>query len=159
MAKLTGKAKAAFLKRINKGRIKKGLKAIKSKTSRKTSKKSGPKRSNPSKKSRNQQPIKTRKRSKNTVAKKGGTKKKSRFQIPSVVKKAAAGIGLATIATVIVNQFAPQAAPIVRPIAAFAGGGVVGVISDIFLSGGGILGNLFGGFGNGTQVNGMKQEV
>jgi len=159
MAKLTGKAKAAFLARMNKGRIKAGLKKIGSKATKKV-RKAIVKHTKSVKKHRNTQHRNTSKRRKTIVAKKGSSKKKSRFAIPSIVKKAAAGIGLATIATVIVNQFAPQAAPIVRPIAAFAGGGVVGVISDIFLSGG--LGNILGSFGLGGQVgvdSGVKQSV
>jgi len=44
MAKLTGKAKAAFLRRMNKGRIKAGLKKIANKTRSKGNK---PNRSNP----------------------------------------------------------------------------------------------------------------
>lgn len=153
MAKLKGKKKAAFLARINKGRIKKGLKAIKSKTSRKSSKKSGPKRTKSAPQRRKSQPIKRRRnKTKTRMAKKRGSSKRSKFGIPSIVKKAAAGVGLATIAAVVVSQVAPQAAPIVRPIAAFAGGGVVGVFADILLSGGGLLGNLFGGGGSGQMV-------
>jgi len=150
MAKLKGKAKAAFLRRMKAGR--KAAKSVK---------KAIVKRTKSHKKARKQQPIKTRKRTKSIVAKKRSPSKKSRFAIPSIVKKAAAGIGLATIATVIVSQFAPQAAPIVRPIAAFAGGGVVGVISDIFISGGGLLTGLLGNLGLGQQGvdNGLRQSV
>jgi len=86
------------------------------------------------------------------MARKKRSSRKSRFGIPSIAKKAAAGIGLATIASVIVSNFAPQAAPIVRPVAAFAGGGITGVIADMLLSGGGILGGLFGGGGNSATM-------
>jgi len=172
MAKLTGKIKAAFLARMKRGKALKargGSPAAKLTKSDKRAQKKNVKRralairkEKAFKKQRDQQHRNTRKRRNPTVAKKRSSSKKSRFAIPSVVKKAAAGIGLATIATVIVSQFAPQAAPIVRPIAAFAGGGVVGVISDIFISGGGLLGSLLGGFGLGGQQgvdNGLRQSV
>jgi len=140
MAKLKGAKKAAFLRRMAAGR-RKAAKVVKRVTKRRRK----PQRTN------------TPKRRRKTVAKKRSSPRKSRFGIPSVVKKAAAGIGLATIATVVVAQVAPQAAPIVRPIAAFAGGGVVGVIADLVLSGGaGFLGNIFGG---GQTVNGNGGSV
>jgi len=89
--------------------------------------------------------------------KKRSSGSRSKFQIPSIVKKAAAGIGLATIAVTIVSQVAPQAAPIVRPIAAFIGGGLPGTVADLLLSGGaGFLGSIFGG---GSSVNGQEQSV
>jgi len=156
MAKLTGKAKAAFLAKMNKGRIKAGLKKIGSKTAKKV-RKAIVKHTKSVKKHRNTQRIKTTSVRKKVVAKKRSSSKKSRFAIPSVVKKAAAGIGLATIATVIVSQVAPSAAPIVRPIAAFVGGGITGTIADLILSGGaGFLGNIFG---NNQIDSGVKQSV
>jgi len=137
MGKLTGKKKAAFLARMKKGRLAKLAKKI-----RKTSKKSGPKR-------RKSQGLKRKSFSNKSMAKKKSkSKSKSRFAVPSIVKKAAAGIGLATIATVVVNQVAPQAGPIVSPIAAFVGGGPVGLVANFLISGTGILGNLFGGGGS-----------
>jgi len=147
LAKLKGKAKAAFLRRMAAGR----RKAKSVLTRRKTSKKSRSKR-------RISQPIKRKSnKRKPSMAKKRRSSKRSRFGIPSVAKKAATGIGLATIATVLVGQFAPQAAPIVRPIAAFAGGGITGVVADLLLSGGGgILGGLFGG---GTSTGQMVESV
>jgi len=150
MAKLKGKAKAKFLARMKKGRLAKAAKRVTKKVSKIRSRKpkSAPKR-------RKQQRIRTRKNKSSTVAKKRSSSRKSKFSIPSVVKKAAAGIGLATIATVVVSQVAPQAAPIVRPIAAFIGGGITGTIADLILSGGaGFLGQIFGGQtagGNGGQ--------
>jgi len=152
MAKLKGKAKAKFLARMKKGRLAKAARKVTKKVSKQLSRKrkSAPKR-------RNTQRIRTRKRSSNSVAKKRSSSRKSKFGIPSVVKKAAAGIGLATIATVLVAQVAPQAAPIVRPIAAFAGGGIVGVISDLVLSGGaGFLGSIFGGQSAGGNGGGQS---
>jgi len=152
MAKLKGKKKAAFLARMKRGRLAKAAKRVTKKVSkvRSRKRKSAPKR-------RKSQPIKRRRNtSTSSMAKKRrGGSRKSKFGIPSVVKKAAAGIGLATIATVVISQVAPSAAPIIRPIAAFAGGGIVGVISDLVLSGGaGFLGNIFGG--GSTQSNSVS---
>jgi len=147
MAKLKGKKKAAFLARMKRGRLAKAAKRVTKKVSkiRSRKRKSAPKR-------RKTQSTNTPKRRRSTVAKKRRSSSKSKFGIPSVVKKVAAGIGLATIATVLVAQVAPQAAPIVRPIAAFIGGGIPGVIGDLVLSGGaGFLGNIFGG---GQTTNG-----
>jgi len=149
MAKLKGKKKAAFLARMKRGRLAKSARKI----TKKIRKRSGPVAKSRTKR-RKSQPIKRRrKQSSSSMAKKRrGSSRKSKFGIPSVVKKAAAGIGLATIATVVISQVAPSAAPIIRPIAAFAGGGIVGVISDLVLSGGaGFLGNIFGGGSNGQS--------
>jgi len=137
MAKLTGKLKAAFLRRMAKGRA---AKAAKSK------RKSAP--GGPKKRSKSQPLRRKASSSKSMAKKKSKSKSKSRFAVPSIVKKAAAGIGLATIAAVVVNQFAPQASPIVQPIAAFVGGGPVGLVANFLISGGGILGNLFGASGS-----------
>jgi len=67
-----------------------------------------------------------------------------------VIKKAATGIGIATIGVTIISLLAPQIAanPIIRPALAFIGGGVPGVIAQVFLSGGASLGSLFGGGGS-----------
>jgi len=119
--------------------MKKGSGAKAAKKSRIGSKKSGPKRTKSQGLKRKASPTKTR-----MAKKKSRSRSKSRFGVPSIVKKAAAGVGLATIAAVVVNQFAPQASPIVQPIAAFVGGGPVGLIANFLISGGGILGNLFG---------------
>jgi len=145
--KLKGKAKAKFLARMKKGRLAKAAKRVTKKVS-----KIGSRKRKSGKKKRKTQSTNTPKRRRSTVAKKKRASSKSKFGIPSVVKKVAAGVGLATIATVLVAQVAPQAAPIVRPIAAFIGGGIPGVIGDLLLSGGaGFLGNIFGG---GQTTNG-----
>jgi len=148
--KLKGKAKAAFLRRMAAGRRKAGkvTKRVKSAVKRR-------RKSSKTKRKAQRRNITKRKRS--TVAKKTRPRKSGRFQIPSVVKKAAAGVGLATIAVTIVQAVAPQAVPLVRPIAAFVGGGIPGIAADLLLSGGaGILGNFFGG---GQSVNGGEQSV
>jgi len=145
MAKLKGKKKASFLRRMAAGRRK--AQAAKSKPKRRKAQRV------PTKKRTKSQGLKRKSSSsRSTMAKKRRSTKRSRFGIPSIAKKAAAGIGLATIATVIVSNFAPQAAPIVRPIAAFAGGGITGVVADMLLSGGGFLSGLFGGGGQGQMT-------
>jgi len=68
------------------------------------------------------------------------------------VGKVAMGIGAGTITATAVSLVAPQFAPIARPIGAFLAGGPIGLVADLFLSGG--LGPLtsmfgFGGGGNG----------
>lgn len=63
-------------------------------------------------------------------------------------KKAAAGVGGATIAAMLAANFAPQFAPMARLGGAYFGGGVEGVIADVVVSGG--LGNLLGGGGGGN---------
>jgi len=63
-------------------------------------------------------------------------------------KKAAAGIGTATLGVTALSLIAPGLAnsPIVRPALALAGGDFIGLGAQLFTSGG--LGNIFGGGGN-----------
>jgi len=126
MVKLKGAAKAAFLRRINKGRVKKGLKRIASKTksvSRKvTSKVKRPKR-----------------RTSNNVARKGALPKRStrrdslkmlydKKNAKQIAIKTAIGLGLGITIKLVgmfsrnrtAAIFANRAAPVV---AAYAGGG------------------------------------
>jgi len=65
-------------------------------------------------------------------------------------KKAAAGVGVATLGVAVLGLVLPQIAnqPLVRPILALAGGGVPGVVAQFLVQGGGNLGNILGG-GNG----------
>jgi len=62
-------------------------------------------------------------------------------------KKAATGIGVATLGATVLGLVLPQLAnqPLVKPILALAGGGVPGVIAQFLVQGGGNLGNLLGG--------------
>ena len=65
-------------------------------------------------------------------------------------QKAAAGIGVATLGAGILALIAPSIAaqPIVRTGLALAGGGIPGVVAQLFLGGGlGGVGGLFGGGG------------
>jgi len=90
------------------------------------------------------------------------TKRSFTSKIPLVnnptIRKAATGIGLATIGVAALAAFAPQFAsnPIVKPALAFLGGGVPGVIGQVVVQGGiSGLSNVFGGNGgsNGGGVN------
>jgi len=162
MVKLTGKAKAAFLKRINKGRIKAGLKTIKSKTQRKTSKSAAPKRTKSSKKARKQQRIKTTKKTRKTVAKKGKTRRKIESGFGKITKNkfvrgAVLGLGGAALVVQVTNRFAPQFSSLASPIGAFVFGGPVGLVASVLLQGG--LGSIFGFGGQQGVDSGMKQSV
>jgi len=118
-------------------------------------------------KRRSSKPRKVNKRKSPTkrMAKQRAAPKKRSFtsKIPLVnnptIKKAATGIGLATIGVAALSAFAPQFAsnPIVKPALAFLGGGIPGVIGQVVV-GGGIAGlsNILGGAssnGNGGGVN------
>jgi len=65
-------------------------------------------------------------------------------------KKAATGIGVATLGVAVLGLVLPQIAnqPLVRPILALAGGGVPGVVAQFLVQGGGNLSNILGS-GNG----------
>jgi hypothetical protein len=69
-------------------------------------------------------------------------------KVPSVIKKVAIGVGAATLASTAVAIVAPQFAGIVRPIAAFAAGGIPGVAGELLLNQG-MLQNITGMFGGG----------
>jgi len=161
MAKLKGKKKAAFLARLNKGRIKAGLKAIKSKTSRKTSKSAAIKRPKSSRKAGKQQRIKTTKRKTKTVAKrKFTTRVKSGFGSVTknkFVRGAVLGLGGAALVSQVTNRVAPQFSSIASPIGAFIFGGPVGLVASVLLQGG--LGSIFGFGGQAGVDSGMKQSV
>jgi hypothetical protein len=73
------------------------------------------------------------------------------------IKKAAAGIGMATIAVAVTDRVAPQFSPVARIGGAFYGGGVEGVIADVVLSGGlNLFGNLLGG---GSQTQSVAMDA
>lgn len=59
-----------------------------------------------------------------------------------MIGKVTSGIGAGTLAGIATNAFMPQATPIVKPLAAFAAGGIVGGIAQVLLDGG------LSGFGN-----------
>ena len=155
MAKLTGIAKEKFLARLNKGRVAKGLKAIKAKGSKilpKTKlKKVLKRRSKPQSKVR--KTFKPTKRS-NPVAKKTKRRGSRRSNFMNRIKKglfgAIIGIAVTAIAVKVVPQFAKEAGTI-----ASATQGIEGVVGKVVLEQ--VLprfnlGNIFGGNGNGNQI-------
>jgi len=67
-------------------------------------------------------------------------------------KKAATGIGIATLGVAVLSLVLPQVAnqPLVKPVLALLGGGVPGVVAQFLVQGSGGLTNIFGGGGNGA---------
>jgi len=94
-------------------------------------------------------PNKQKSTTKNVAAKKKGILENIPLINNPTFKKAALGVGTATIGVTVLSLVAPQIAahPLVKPILAFAGGGVPGVVAQIVAQGG--LGALSGG-GNGN---------
>jgi len=160
MAKLTGIAKTKFLARLNKGRVKAGLKAIKAKGSKLLPK------TKLKRKAASRSPIKPRKTNKspkrrNNVAKGKSKSRRGRlgnFLTRGTVGKVAAGVGAATLVGFAADRFAPNISPIAKLAASFLAGGPLGAVSQFLLQGGisgsGInLGGLLGG--NGQQQTEM----
>ena len=73
-------------------------------------------------------------------------------KIPSVIKKVAIGVGAAALAGMAVSIVAPQFAPIARPIAALAAGGIPGVAGELLINQG-LLGNITSVLGGGGGIN------
>jgi len=102
---------------------------------------------------------KARRRTKRVAAKRRSTSKRGILsKIPLInnptIRKAATGIGLATIGAAAISVIAPQIAqnPIVKPALALIGGGIPGVIGQVVTQGGfGAITNLIGG--NAGTVN------
>jgi len=104
--------------------------------------------------------IKQTKQKKTSMKRRAPSKKKGILgNIPLInnptFKKAAAGVGTATIGAAALSLVAPSIAqnPLVKPVLALAGGDIVGLAAQLFASGG--LSSLgLGGNGNGnTQGN------
>jgi len=75
-------------------------------------------------------------------------------KIPSFLKKVALGVGAASLAGLAVGFIAPQFAPIARPVAALAAGGIPGVAGELLLNQG-LLQNITGMFG-GASINSQR---
>jgi len=75
-----------------------------------------------------------------------------KLKFPSVLKKVAMGVGAASLAGLAVSFIAPQFAPIARPVAALAAGGIAGVAGELLLNQG-LLQNITGMFGGGGTQN------
>jgi len=120
------------------------------------------KRSTPKRRKSRRKVNKPRKRSKSMAAKRRAPSKKRSIlsKIPLInnptIRKAATGIGLATIGAAAIGIIAPQIAqnPIVKPALALIGGGIPGVIGQVVTQGGfGALTGIFSGGGNAATVN------
>jgi len=137
------------------------IKNKKSSTKRKAPKrKSAPKRKAPKRRSAPKRKVNKKKKVQKRMA---GKKKGFASNIPLInnptFKKAALGVGTATIGVAVLGLVAPQIAnnPIVKPALALLGGGVPGVIAQVVAQGGigsiqGLLGGN-GGNGNANTVN------
>jgi len=132
--------KFKFIKNSTKSTTKKRSKS----TTRKTTKRKAPKR----------KVIKQKKIKKNVAAKKKGILSNIPLINNPTFKKAALGVGTATLGVTVLSLIAPSIArnPVVRPVLALAGGGVPGVIAQV-LSQGGLQGLGLGGNGNGGGFN------
>jgi len=151
MAKLRGAAKAAFLRRINKGRIKAGLKTIKSKTAR-TVRKTARKAVSRIRKTRrtvSRKPKKQAKRTKRNMVSFG------KFRTPKILKDVLMGFGAGAVVTFalgLVGQQALGTNPAVKAISGFvlSGGSIVSAIVALVV-GTNVLQGLGLGGGNGGQ--------
>jgi len=166
LAKLTGKAKAKFLARINKGRKKKGLKVIRSKTATKTPKKRSKQLKNKPKSATKQRKINKRKPSKNNNNMAKSKKRMSRKSlIGSKLKSGAIGgfVGVATTAVAKrlgANTIADDLGYVVASVAGKGTPGVIGnaVIRQGLGRFGGSLNFLGNGNGNGNG-NGVNNTL
>ena len=138
MGKLHGAAKAAFLRRMAAGR-RKASGRVTPKTVKSRRRRAAPRKT-----------IKRRSPTKRVAKRRAAPKKKGILgNIPLInnptFRKAALGVGTATLGVTILGLVAPGIAsnPIVRPVLALAGGGVPGVIAQVLAQGG--LGALTGG--------------
>jgi len=155
MAKLTGAKKAAFLRRMAKGR-----KAAQNK--RKPAKKTSVRVRKPATGKRKSTPLKRTRRTTKTMRRKTSRRSSAKRGISSVFKsgllgKAAAGIGAATVMSLIVSNVAPQFTPISNVAGGYLGGGAVGAVAALAVNGGlGNISQIFGGQSSGnTQVMGV----
>jgi len=110
---------------------------------------------------------KPRKRSRSVVKRRAPSRRKSGFgsKIPlinnPIFRKAATGIGIATLGAAAIAIVAPSVAanPIVKPALAVLGGGLPGLAAQVFTQGGlGGLSNIFGGNGNGATGGGAGNQ-
>ena len=168
MAKLKGKAKAAFLKRMALGRKKAAKKSSTKKgqvrkTARKayeSSKKSGPKRTKSSKTKRKSTTINKTKSKRSSMvsrrkrysgrARSGGLKIGNSLKT-GIIGEVVKGIGAGSLVGMVMNRVLPNSniTPIASTAAAFLAGGVTGGAAQVVLSGG--LANFGGMFGGQNQ--------
>lgn len=121
------------------------------KTPTKRRKASKPRRKAATKRKSNKQ----RKTTKHTVAKKKGLFDQIPLIKNTMFKKAAIGVGTATLGAAVLGLVIPSLAahPIVKPVLALAGGGAIGAVAQV-LTQGGLSGLLPSGLGGGSSTQG-----
>jgi len=111
------------------------------------------------KSSKSRKTNKRKSRSKSVAKRRSSSTRGIASKIPLInnptFKKAATGIGVATLGVAVLSLVLPQVAnqPLVKPVLALIGGGVPGVVAQFLVQGGGNLSNILGG-GNGGAVGG-----
>jgi len=151
MPKLHGAKKAAFLRRMAAGRRKAaGRKAPKRRT---TKRRAAPKRRKTIKR-RSPPRRMARRKTRRTSSKRSFASKIPLINNPTF-RKAATGIGVATLGATALAFVAPSLAanPIVKPALAFLGGDIVGLAAQVLSSGG--LSSLTGGSNGGGSNAGF----
>ena len=149
MAKLHGAAKAAFLRRMAAGRRKASGKAPRRRSVRRRAAPRRRTRRTSRKTIKRRSPRRTVARRRRAAPKKKGILSNIPLINNPTFRKAALGVGTATLGITVLSLIAPSIAsnPIVRPVLALAGGGVPGVIAQVLSQGG--LGALTGGSSGG----------
>ena len=115
----------------------------------------------PATRKRKSTPLKRTRRTTKTMRRKTSRRSSAKRGISSVFKsgllgKAAAGIGAATVMSLIVSNVAPQFTPISNVAGGYLGGGAVGAVAALAVNGGlGNISQIFGGQGGNTQVMGV----
>jgi len=153
MPKLRGAAKAAFLRRINKGRIKAGLKTIKSKTKSVVRKTATRTKRTINKARRKTRRIVSRKPKKQAKRKSGNMVSLGKFRTPKILKDVLMGFGAGAVVTFALGLIGQQALgnnPAVKAVSGFvlSGGSIVSAIVAL-IAGSNVLQGLGGG--NGSQ--------
>jgi len=103
---------------------------------------------------KSKQRVKRKSRKKSYKPRKKSSSSMKLPKFPNFLKKVAIGLGAATLAGMAVSYVAPQFAPIARPIAALAAGGVPGVAAELIIDQG-LLSNITSMFrtGGGGGIN------
>ena len=156
MAKLKGKAKAAFLKRMALGRKKAKSATIPGSKKRKTATKKRKTATINKTKSKRKSMV-SRRRKYSGRARSGGLKIGNSLKT-GIIGEVVKGIGAASLVGMVMNRVIPGSniTPIASTAAAFLAGGVTGGAAQVVLSGG--LAN-FGGMFGGSQTVTAQTEM
>jgi len=158
LAKLKGKKKVAFLRRMAAGRrkaAKRGRKTI-AKVRKTVRRRRKPQRRNTRSKPRKTMARRSRRATIRSGFRRTKTGLGNVFR-KGLVGKVVMGIGAGTVAGIALNAIAPQFSGIGKVGAAFLAGGPIGGVAQLLLGGG--LGNLGGIFGGSVGGNGGGQTV